>query len=97
MIELAVWQKIVLYLLLLLSLYFFVKTSQIKINNKPVLKLKYRIIIAVFFPAIFTLAFIVGSIIIGIATATIAVIIVGSYLNRKKERPQEREIVIRKI
>jgi len=97
MIELAAWQKIVLYLLLLLSLYIFVKTSQIKINNKPILKLKYRILIAVFFPVIFALAFIAGSIIIGIATVAIAVVIFSSYLNRKKERSIKREIVIRKI
>ncbi len=96
MIELAAWQKIALYVLLLITIFIFVKTSQIKINNRPLIKLKYRIALAAFFPIIFVGAIIISSIIIGVIIALAALIMLSSYSIRKMKRLRKK-VAIRKF
>ncbi|MEK6922315.1 MAG: hypothetical protein AABX08_00775 [Nanoarchaeota archaeon] len=97
MIEFALWHKIALYVLLLLSIFIFVKTSELKISNIPIIKLKYRIAIALFFPVILILAFLIGSIVIGIIAASIFILSLTSYFSRKKYKKLQNEVVIKKF
>jgi len=95
MINLQLWQKIALYVLILLSIFVFVQTSKLKINNVPIIKLKYRILLALFFPLIILLAFILGSIFIGLIVGIIAIFTLRSYLLRKK-MDIERKAILKK-
>ena len=84
MVDLLLWQKIVLYALLLISIYIFVKTSQIKINNAPLIKLKYRILLALFFPIILGLAFIFGFILRSLILVVVFLGFLIPFSRRKK-------------
>ena len=96
MITLELWQKVVLYLLFLLSIFVFVQTSKLRINNMPLIKLKYRILLALFFPVILGLVFIIGSVFIGLIAAIILLFTLRSYFLRKKENV-EKKIPIKKF
>jgi len=83
MIEITLWQKIILYALLLISLFIFVKLSKLRIFNRPLISLKYRIILALFFPLILIVAFFLGSLIIAIILSVIFISFLLSFLSRK--------------
>ncbi len=68
------YQQIILYILLLIGLYIYVKTSKITINNKPIIPAKYRISLAVLFPLIIILAIIFSTFIIALALAIVIII-----------------------
>ena len=84
MITLVFWQKIVLYALLLVAIYIFVKSSQIKINNRPLIKLKHRIMLKLFFPLILLIAFFIGSILLGIVLLILFIGFMISFLKGRK-------------
>ena len=83
MIEITLWQKIILYVLLLISLFIFVKTSQIKIFNRPLISLRTRILLALFFPLILIVAFFLGSLLIAIILSVIFISFLLSFFSRK--------------
>ncbi|MFH1592004.1 MAG: hypothetical protein ABIB47_01410 [Candidatus Woesearchaeota archaeon] len=97
MIELLLWQKIVFYLLLLISIFIFVKTSKLKINNVPIIKLRYRILLSLFFPIVLILALVIGSIMVGIIAAAIFILFLSSYFTRKKKYRLQRQVTIKKF
>ena len=84
MITLVFWQKVVLYALLLVAIYIFVKSSQIKINNRPLIKLKHRIMLTLFFPLILLIAFFIGSILLGIVLLILFIGFMISFLKGRK-------------
>ncbi len=84
MIQLELWQKIALYIALLTSLYIYVKTSRLTINGVPFLRLKYRIILAIFFPLVFLGALLIGSAILALALVTISLLALYSLVTKKK-------------
>lgn len=86
MIALEPWHKVVLYILLLGAIFIFVKTSQIKINNRPVIRLEYRLLLAIFFPVVLALALIFGSLIFAIALAGLALVYFYSKATKKRFR-----------
>ncbi len=83
MIEIQFWQKIILYILLLISLFIFVKTSQIRINNTPLISLKYRVLLALFFPIILIIGLLLGSVIIAIVVSILFISFLLSFFSKK--------------
>jgi len=47
------WLNVLLYIFILISLFIYVKLSSIKINGVSLIKLHWRILLAIFFPVIF--------------------------------------------
>ena len=86
MVELLLWHKIALYILLLGAIFVLVKTSQLKTHGRTVIPLKYRIMLATFFPLIIALAFVLGTIILAIAFVAISILIIYSLFSKKKVR-----------
>ena len=84
MITLAFWYKVVLYTLVLVSIYIFVKTSKWKRQNRPLIPLAYRIFLALFFPLIFVLAILIGSIVLAVALVILALMSLSSLVSKKK-------------
>ena len=83
MVTLVLWQKIALYVLLLLGIYVFVRSSQLKINNKPILKLEYRILLAVLAPVLLLIGILIGSFIVAIALAVLLLISANAFFRKK--------------
>ena len=84
MMELQLWQKISIYLLILLSLFIYVKVSNLKINGLPLLRKKYSIALATFFPLVLVIAVVLGSIILAIALAGASLIALYSFFTKKR-------------
>ncbi len=63
---LTIFERIVLYILILIAIYIFVKTSELKIRGIPVLKLKYRLLLALFFPLVLVIGLLLSSFFIAI-------------------------------
>ena len=66
MIMITLFQRILIYIVLLIAIYIFVRTSQLEINRVKVLKLKYRILLSLFFPLILVIGLILSSFFIAI-------------------------------
>jgi len=94
------WQKIIVYAYLLLGLFIFVKTSNLKFMDHPIISLKWRIILAVFFPVILGLGVIFGVLLLGIGIAFFGLMALSSILTGKKIKrptiPRLRINVVRK-
>ncbi len=91
-------QKILAYAFLLIGLYIFVKTGKIRIFNRPVIPMKWRITLALFFPILFILGLVFGAIILGIAFTMIAVaVLISIFTGRKLKRPKFPKIRINVI
>ena len=65
----TIFQRIVLYMIILIAIYIFVKTSQFEINGRRILGLKYRILMAFFFPLILLIGILLSSFIIALILA----------------------------
>lgn len=78
------WQEILLYIVIVIDLYIFVKLSQIKIAGRSVIKLHWRIFIAVLFPLIFVVAVIFGAFLIALVLTVIFILFLFSLFRRKK-------------
>jgi len=89
MLELSLWQRLLLYAFILIALFIFVKVSQIKINGLPLVKLRYRILLALFFPILFVIFFLLGSFIIAIILLVLLIILLV-YLLRRLARPKSK-------
>ncbi len=83
------WQKISAYAYLLIGFFIFAKTSNMKVMGYPVIKLKWRIILAVFFPVIFVLGILLGAAALGIGLAFFALMALLSIFTGKQiKRPK---------
>ncbi|MDD5651469.1 MAG: hypothetical protein PHF86_13825 [Candidatus Nanoarchaeia archaeon] len=67
------WTKIIFYIFILIALFIYVKLSQLQFNGVKI-KLVYRILLALFFPVIFLLFLLIGSILIGIILTILFII-----------------------
>ncbi|MFA5176184.1 MAG: hypothetical protein WC413_02915 [Candidatus Nanoarchaeia archaeon] len=76
------WQQILLYAFILISLFIFVKTSQIKVNGHNLISLKYRILLALFFPLVFVLLFLLSSVILALVLTAGFIILLTAILSR---------------
>lgn len=83
------WLRIIFYIFVLIALFIYVKTSQIEINDKKLIKLKYRILLALFFPLLFVLFLLIGSIIVGIILTIL--FIVGTWFLLSRLRYKRRK------
>jgi len=81
---LSLTQKIIIYILLLIAIYIFVKTSEIEIFGKKLIKLKYRVVLAVFFPIFLLLALILSTFLAAAILLIIFLFFVFSFLRKKK-------------
>jgi len=80
------WQRIIAYIFLLLSLYIFIKTSRLQIGGIKIIKLRYRIILALFFPIILILGLIFGAFLIGLAICVFILLLIAGFITGKKFR-----------
>ncbi len=80
------WEKILIYAAILIFLYIFVKLSQLKINNKPVLPLYLRILISLFFPIIFVIILLLSSIIFSFLLLIILFIVFLYFVSKFKRK-----------
>jgi hypothetical protein len=94
------WQKLTAYAFLLIGLFIFVKTGKLKIRGRPLIPMKYRIALALFFPVVFVTAIFFGAIILGVAIAALAILTVLSIFTGKRPRlpkiPKIRINIVRK-
>tara|TARA_Y100000310_G_scaffold167429_1_gene167174 strand:- start:101 stop:430 length:330 start_codon:yes stop_codon:yes gene_type:complete len=91
-------QKILAYTFLLVGLYIFVKTGKLRILGRPVIPMKWRITLALFFPVLFAVGLVFGAVILGVAFAMIAVaVILSIFTGRKIKRPRFPKIRINVI
>ena len=74
------WQRIIVYAFILIALFIFVKTSQIEINGIKIIKLRYRVLLALFFPVILILIFLFSSILISLILTILFIILLVSLL-----------------
>ena len=88
MITLEIWQKAAIYILLLMSLFIYVKTSEIKVNGTPWIKTEYRLLLAIFFPLILIGAILISSIILAIALVSVSLLFLYSFVTKKKIKIQ---------
>lgn len=82
MIELNLWQEIILYIIVLIDLFIFIKLSQIKVHGKTLVKLHWRLLIALIFPLLFVLVIMFGAILL--ALALVLIFILFFILKKKK-------------
>jgi len=83
------WQKLVAYAYLLIGLFIFAKTSQIRVMGRPIIHIGLRLALALFFPVILILGLVAGAIIFGLAIALLAIMGVYSMFTGKKiKRPR---------
>jgi len=80
MFNLELWQEIVIYIFLIISAYIFAKMSRIEINGIKLIGLKYRILLALFFPIILVLIIVFSSVILSLILTVVFVIILLSFL-----------------
>ena len=91
-------QKILAYTFLLVGLYIFVKTGKLRILGRPVIPMKWRITLALFFPVLFGLGLVFGAVILGVAFTMIAVaVLLSIFTGRKLKRPRFPKIRINVI
>ena len=83
------WLRIVFYIFVLIALFIYVKVSQIKINGRNIIKLRYGILLALFFPLLFILFLLIGSIIVGIILT--ALFILGIWILFARFRQKRRK------
>jgi hypothetical protein len=81
---LGLTQKIIIYILLLIAIYIFVKTSKIEILGKKLIKLRYLVILAIFFPVVLLLALILSSFLAAAVLIVVFLFFFYSFLKKKK-------------
>jgi len=77
---------ILFYLSLIVAVVAFVKLSNIEINKRKVISLRYRILISILFPLILFLIFLISSLIIALILIIIVIIILLFLFSRIKIR-----------
>lgn len=85
MLENIDWTRVLIYVLILIVIYIFVKLTNLKFFGKPVLSLKWRIIIALFFPVILILGIVFGALIFGVVIVVFLIMWISSLFGRKKK------------
>lgn len=80
----TIFERIVLYILILIAIYIFVKTSELEINGKKIIGLEYRILLALFFPIVLIIGILLGSFIIAIILCIIFISILLGFLRKNK-------------
>lgn len=81
---LTLTQRIIIYIVILIAIYIFVKTSELEIFGKKLIKLKYRILLAVFFPLVLLLAIVLSSFIAAVIMVIVIIFLIYSFLRNKK-------------
>lgn len=84
MITLPLWQQILIYACILTSLFIYVKTSQLTLFDRPLIPLKYRILLSVFFPAIIAMALVFSAFIIAFIIAIVFVVSLFALIQKIK-------------
>lgn len=54
------WQHVVLYFLLFLALFVYLQLSKMRVAGRPLIGFKYRVVIALFFPFVLVIGFILS-------------------------------------
>jgi hypothetical protein len=88
-LNMSLGQKIAAYAFLLAGLFIFVKTGKLRIMGRPVIPMKWRITLALFFPIIFGLGIVFGAAALGILIALIAfTALIGIFSGKKPKIPK---------
>jgi hypothetical protein len=80
---LELWQEILLWVIIFIDIFIFVKLSQLKIGRFPLIKLYWRVLIAILFPLIFVVAFMFIGVILAVALTVLFLIFLYSLLRGK--------------
>ena len=97
-LNMPLWQKITAYAFILAGLFIFVKTGKLRIMGRPIIPMKWRITLALFFPVLFGLGLVFGAVILGVAFTMIAVaVLLSIFTGRKLKRPRFPKIRINVI
>ena len=83
---LKLWQEILLWIIIFVDFYVFIKLSQLRIGKHPLIKLHHRILIAVIFPLIFVIAAVFGALLIAFILAVLFIIFLFSLFRRKRRK-----------
>jgi len=67
------WQKILFYTFLLAAFFIFMKLSEIKVNGRNLIGLKYRFLIALIFPILIVLFIFFGLFILFLVIIVLAI------------------------
>ncbi len=81
---LSMGQKIGLYVFIVLAFFIFAVLSRLRFFGRTVLSLPYRILIAVLFPVIFVLLFVIGAFLVGFVFLLILALLVFTLLSGRK-------------
>ncbi len=81
---LKLWQEILIWVVIFIDLYIYVKLSQIKINGINLIKLRYRLLIAVLFPLVFVLAFMFAGVILALALVVLFILFLLGFFRKKR-------------
>lgn len=84
MLEIS-WIKLLIYALILIIIYIFVKLTKFNIFGKQILSLKWRIVIALLFPVILIIGLVFGALIFGIILVIFLLFYLSSLLGRKRK------------
>ena len=80
----TIFERIVLYMVVLIAIYIFVKISEIEFNGVKILKLKYRILLALFFPLVIVIGFLLSSFLISLILVIGVIVFLYLKFFRKK-------------
>lgn len=83
MLELKLWQEILLWAIIFIDLFIFVKLSQLDINGFPLIKLHWRILIAVLFPLIFVIALMFSAVLVAIVLIILFILFLFFLFGKK--------------
>jgi hypothetical protein len=72
--DVVLWQKIALYGFILLGLFIYVKVTRLSIRGVPLIRLPYRIGIALLFPLLFVLMFVFGAFLLALVLVILLVV-----------------------
>ena len=81
---LVLWQKLVLYGLILGALFVYVRMSQVKVGSRPLIPLQYRIALAVLFPVILGLIVVFSSFVLALVAVGLLLLFAVGKITKKK-------------
>ena len=84
MIEITLFQKVLIYTFVLIALFIFVTLSKIQLFGIKIIKLPYRVLISILFPLIFLILILIGAFIIAIILLALIIILIFSLFGKRK-------------
>ena len=87
--QIPLWQRLLLYGFILIALFIYVKTSQLKVLGKPLIPLRWRILLALFFPLIFIVGLAFGALLIAAVLTIVFFLFLWLFYKVKIQRKRK--------